>query len=154
MRRIRWYNALTTTSVGHRHEFFFILNYKTFPIFRGFEQLSCSICWRVMVFSQNGQGDGLLWDLNFYPKYSLASKKLEPKNGCLGWRPGPGDLGQKNAQKKLITSPTTRLKPKTYKFFKIETGRLPESVESLASSPNPSMYIRIHQCTVLECRMF
>ena len=27
---------------------FFIANYKTFLIFRGFEQLSCSIGWRVM----------------------------------------------------------------------------------------------------------
>jgi len=35
--------------------FFFILNYKPFPIFRGFEELSSSTCWRAMNFSQNGQ---------------------------------------------------------------------------------------------------
>jgi len=34
----------------------FISNYKTLPIFRGFEQLSSSISWRVMALSQNGKG--------------------------------------------------------------------------------------------------
>jgi len=29
---------------------------------------------------------------------SLVSKKLEPKNGLLGWRPGPGNLSHKDAK--------------------------------------------------------
>jgi len=33
-----------------------LLNYKTFTIFRGFELLSSSSGWRVVAFSQNGQG--------------------------------------------------------------------------------------------------
>jgi len=44
---------------------FFISSYKTLRIFRGFEQLSSSIGWRVVAFIQNGQGY-LLWDLIVY----------------------------------------------------------------------------------------
>jgi len=35
---------------------FFNWNWRTFQVFRGFEQLSSSISWWVMAFSQNGQG--------------------------------------------------------------------------------------------------
>jgi len=38
-----------------KFQFFFNRNYKTFRILRGFEQLSSSIGWYVMAFSQNGQ---------------------------------------------------------------------------------------------------
>ena len=44
---------------------FLIPDYKTFWVFGGFEQLSSLIGWRVIVFSQNGQGY-LLCDLHFY----------------------------------------------------------------------------------------
>jgi len=55
----------------------FILNYKTFWVFRGFEQLSSSISWRVVAFSQNDQGY-LLWDLNLYPIFGLWAIILAP----------------------------------------------------------------------------
>jgi len=49
-----------------------ILNYKTFQIFRGFEQLSSLIVWRVMAFSLNDQGY-LLWDLIFISNFWFVS---------------------------------------------------------------------------------
>ena len=42
-----------------------------------FEQLSSSISWRVMAFSQNDQGY-LLWDLNLYPIFGLLAIILAP----------------------------------------------------------------------------
>jgi len=52
--------------------FLLILNYKTFRVFKGFEELSSSIGWQVVTFSQNDQGY-LLWDLNLYPIFGLCA---------------------------------------------------------------------------------
>jgi len=57
---------MSTKNTASKIKIFFIQNYKIVPIFRGFEQLSSSTGWRVMAFSQIGQGY-LLWDLNFCP---------------------------------------------------------------------------------------
>jgi len=47
------HTSITQRSIKKRHPnlkcLFFIEKYKTFPIFTGFEQLSSSIGWRVMV---------------------------------------------------------------------------------------------------------
>jgi len=56
-------------------QFFFNLSYKTFLIFKAFEQLSSSICWRVMTFSQNTY---LLWDLIFYQNLGFGAIILAP----------------------------------------------------------------------------
>jgi len=49
---------------------------------------------------------------------SLVAKKIEPKNGLLGWRPGPGKLGQKGENTTpIMMSPTEKPKPKTKNFF-------------------------------------
>jgi len=48
----------------------FVVNYKIFPSFRGFEQLSSSIGWQVVTFNQNDQGY-LLWDLNLHPVFGF-----------------------------------------------------------------------------------
>jgi len=43
---------------------------------------------------------------------------LSPKNGPLGWRPGPGKDGQNNAKTPLLVTFTPeKLKPKTKIFF-------------------------------------
>jgi len=43
-----------------KHQINFIANYKTFPIFRGFEQLSSLICW------QGIAGQTLPWEGKSY----------------------------------------------------------------------------------------
>jgi len=53
--------------------------------FWGFEQLSSSIGWRVMAFSQNGQGY-LLWDWNFYQIFSFWAIIFVPDMlECQSW---------------------------------------------------------------------
>jgi len=48
----------------------------------------------------------------------VFNKTLSPKNGPLGWRPGPGKDGQNNAKTPLlVTFSPEKLKPKTKKFF-------------------------------------
>jgi len=43
---------------------------------------------------------------------------LSPKNGPLGWRPGPGKDGQNNAKTPLlVTFPRKSSNPKRKKFF-------------------------------------
>jgi len=51
--------------------------YKTFGVFRGFEQFSSSIGWRFMAFSRNGQGY-LLWEYNFYQIFVFWAIILGP----------------------------------------------------------------------------
>jgi len=46
----------------------------------------------------------------------VSEKKLGQKNGLMGWGPGPGQGGQKNA-KTLVMFPPENAKPKTKKFF-------------------------------------
>jgi len=60
--------------------FFFFLNWNdnTFCICRVFEQLSCSIGWRVMAFSQYGQGY-LLPDLIFHQNLGFRAIILYPE---------------------------------------------------------------------------
>jgi len=117
---------------------FFIANHKSFPIFRGFEQLSSSICRQVMAshFSLRGQSYVLCNFLllsktifssqNYRSSYggtpikgfkianfSLVSNKKLNQKGSLCWRPGPGKLGQKCETPPLLTSPTENPKPET-----------------------------------------
>jgi len=54
------------------------LNCKTSRVFRGFEQLSSSIGWRVMAFAQIGQVY-TLWDLMFYQSFSFGAIILAPE---------------------------------------------------------------------------
>jgi len=43
---------------------------------------------------------------------------LSQKNGSIGWGPGPGKGGQKNAKSlPLVTFPPANTKPKTKTFF-------------------------------------
>jgi len=42
----------TTKNPNPKLTFFFVLNYKTCQVFRGFEQLSSSISWQAMAFGQ------------------------------------------------------------------------------------------------------
>jgi len=127
--------------------------HKTLRVFRGFEQLSSSICCRVMT------GKSLVWNghvafcatflflskigflsQNFGSRYagkpikcskdadfSLVSKKIRAKNDLLGWRPGPDKFGQK-FENIPTYDPTENLKPKTG-FFSTETRRLAESAD-------------------------
>jgi len=57
--------------------FLFCSNLQDFRMFRGFEQFSRSIGWRVMAFSQNGQAY-FLWDLTFYPIFGFWVVVLAP----------------------------------------------------------------------------
>jgi len=69
--------------------------------------------------------------------FCLVSKtNLSQKNGSIGWGPGTGKGGQKNAKTPpLVTFPPANAKPKTKKFFfSMSTRRLAESVEGLNSS--------------------
>jgi len=60
---------------------------------------------------------------------------LRQKNGSIGWGPGPGKGGQKNAKTPpLVTFPQQTPNQKQKKFFSMLTRRLVESVESLNSS--------------------
>jgi len=61
---------------------------------------------------------------------------LSPKNGPLGWRPGPDKDGQNIAKTPLlVTFPPEKLKPESKNvFFSILTTRLPESVDGVNSS--------------------
>jgi len=60
-------------------QFFFLnWNYKTYRICWVFEQLSCSIGWRVMAFSQYAQGY-LLSDLIFHQNLGFRTITLDPE---------------------------------------------------------------------------
>jgi len=60
---------------------------------------------------------------------------LSPKNGPLGWCPGPGKDSQNNAKTPIaVMFPPEKLKPKTKNFFSKLTARLVASVEGLNSS--------------------
>jgi len=99
---------------------FFSLNCKSFPIQRGFEQLSSSIRWRLLAIQKRGVFHHRLrfvgveiftnfWCFvhNFCYRYArkslkgskdvdfgLVSKKiLSQKNGPMGWSPGPAKGG-------------------------------------------------------------
>jgi len=53
----------------------------------------------------------------------------------MGWGPGPGKGGQKNAKTPPpVTFPPANAKPKTKIFFSMSTRTLAESVEGLNSS--------------------
>jgi len=116
---------------------FLILNYKTSRVFTGFEQLSSSICCRVMV------GQNLPWESksyllcifsflsevkflshNFGPRcarkslkgfkdaeFGQVSKKIWPKKLPVGWRPGQGKPGQKGEN--TPTCDVTHREPQT-----------------------------------------
>jgi len=48
----------------------------------------------------------------------VSEKNLSQKNGSMGWGPGPGKDGQKNAKTPpLVTFPPGNAKPKSKKFF-------------------------------------
>ena len=92
-------------------KYFLILNYKTFRVCRGFEQLFSSICSWVMA------GQNLSWECKSYlscsflflPKIGFLSHNFGSRyarkpikgskdwaeNGLLHWGPGPGKLGQR-----------------------------------------------------------
>ena len=55
--------------------------------------------------------------------------------GSFDGRPGPGEVGHKNAKTPpLVTPPQENPKPKTEIFFSLGTTRLAESVEGLNTS--------------------
>jgi len=69
----------------------------------------------------------------------VSEKNLSQKNGSMGWGPGSGKGGQKNAKTlPLVTFPPANAKPKTKKNFSMSTRRLAESVEGLNSSLAPA----------------
>jgi len=101
---------------------FFSLNYKSFPIQSGFEQLYSSIRWRVMAIWKRGVFHPRLglWVQKFlqifvffvhyfghrYARKSFKGSKdvdfglvskiiLNQNNGSMGWSPGPSKGGQK-----------------------------------------------------------
>jgi len=61
-------------------------------------------------------------------------KKIEPKNGLLDWRPGPGTIDQKLENMPPVWLPPENRKPKTKFFFLIWARRRAESAEGLNSS--------------------
>jgi len=151
-------NIARKAKIARQKVFFFSLNYKSFSIQTGFEQLSSSIRWQVMairkvVFSSP---DWVLWLLKYSPSFGVLSiifcyryvrksfkgskdadfglvseNILSQNNGTIGWGPGPGKCIQKHSH--LWRSPR-KLSPKTKIFFLILTTRLTESVEGLNSS--------------------
>jgi len=69
----------TKQQIFKTFQFFFLnWNYKTFRICWVFEQLSCSIGWRVMAFSQYRQGY-LLPDLIFHQNLGFRAIILDPE---------------------------------------------------------------------------
>ena len=150
-----------------RRKFFVSLNYKSFPIQSGFEQLSSSICWGVMAIYKRGVlharlgfvSAEMLTNFGFFidnfgyryarkpfkgskdAEFGLVSANILNQNiGWLGWRPGPGKVGQKKPKTPpLVTSSLEIPKSKTRNVFFGCSLRLAESVEglncSLAQSP-------------------
>jgi len=73
------YDVTDKKQIFKTFQFFFLnWNYKTFCICWVFEQLSCSIGWRVMAFSQYGQGY-LLFDLIFHQNLGFRAIILDPE---------------------------------------------------------------------------
>jgi len=106
-------------------KYVFFCKLEDFLIFRGFVKISSSICWRVMAMGQKYPRLPLVefnclpifsfWAIMFAPdlleiqssavKTRIIAefpKKLESKNGSLGWRLRPGKLSQKNATSHLL----------------------------------------------------
>jgi len=111
--------------------FFFIANYMTSQVFRGFEQLSSSFRRRVMASYSQGWNSPqisicgskiltIFWFLshNFRSRYASKSikgskdsfssqeskKTLSEKNFALAWGPGPGKVGLKLPKHALIVT--------------------------------------------------
>jgi len=140
---------------------FFYCKLQTSRVFRGFEQLSSSTCWRVLA------GQSWLWEnksnvlCNFFifcrklgfraivltpvileiqsrplGTQILAQfpKKLESKNSPFGCRPRPCKLGQKCENTRTCDVTHRELQTQNWKtFFSIETRRLPKSVEGFTA---------------------
>jgi len=65
----------------------------------------------------------------------ISEKNLSQNSGSMGWSPGSGEGGQKNAKTPpLLAFHPDNPKPKTKNFFSISTRRLDECVEGLNSS--------------------
>jgi len=64
----------------------------------------------------------------------ISSETLRQNIGLLDWRLRLGKVGLKNAKKLLVTSLLGNPKPKTEKFFSVETRSLAESVDGLNTS--------------------
>jgi len=121
----------------------FSLNYRTFPIYRGLEQLSSWSCWRVMAIYNMGviyPGSALVGEEMFNNVWFLAhifgsryatkptkgskdsndnlvsNKILNQDIDLLDWHLGPGKIGPK-IKKTLLTSPPEKLKLETKKIF-------------------------------------
>ena len=114
---------------------FLSLNYTTFLNYWGLEQLSSSICWRVMAKYNIGWiyhelafvrvkifTNFWLWDHSFDSRYawkpikgskvsddSLVSKTSLSQNiGRFGWRPVPGKVGKKTQKHRHLWRPPQR----------------------------------------------
>jgi len=138
---------------------FFILNYTTPLVITGFEQLSSSICCRIMAGQvcperANYAFSGKFWirpktgflTHNFGYRYAskaikgsidvdfdqVFNKTLSLKNGSMGWGPGPAKIS-----KTCVLCDVTSRNPPTEKekrFCSMSTRRLAESVDGLDSS--------------------
>jgi len=122
----------------------FSLNYKSFHIQSGFEQLSSSICWRVMATWKSGVfhprlgfvGAEIFTKFSFFvhnfgyryarksfkgskdADFGLVSKTiLSQNNGSMGWGPEPGKNGQKSQNTRTCGGSPANPKPKTKNVF-------------------------------------
>jgi len=83
----------------------------------------------------------------------VSEKKLGQKNGLMGWGPGPGQGGQKNA-KTLVMFPPENAKPKTKKFFfdvNRKTCWIHRGFEQLSSSSGWLFMAKKWRANMLAC---